>query len=86
MTKRVTYTGSPRLASAVAQMLEEEGVEVTYTPPTEQRDLSTMAQAVTVYFFCKGSEAAIAAALRKYRERFGGGGSFELDSDDGSDD
>jgi len=81
MTTRVRYTGSPRYAGAVAQMLEEEDVQVDYTLPMEKRDLSSTAETVTVYYDCQGTLLAIRAGIQKFRERFGRG-VVEVEVDD----
>jgi hypothetical protein len=72
MTTRVRYTGSPRYVGAVAQMLEEEDVQVDYTP-TDTRGPSPAAETVTVYYICQGTPSAIRAGIQKFRERFGRG-------------
>ena len=86
MTTRVRYTGSPRYVGAVAQMLEEEDVQVDYTPPTETRGPSSAAETVTVYYICQGMPMAIRAGIQKFRERFGRGViEVEVDTGDTSD-
>ncbi len=75
--RTVRYTGNPALAGAVAASLREEGVEVRYDPPIEARGREQMAEAVAVYYFLKGSDAAIRLALWKFRERFGKHGKIE---------
>jgi hypothetical protein len=81
MTTRVRYTGSARYADAVAQMLEEEDVQVDYTPPVQKRELSSLGEAVTVYFFCQGTQMDIKAGVQKFRDRFGIG-SLEVEGPD----
>src|SRR5829696_4144254 len=39
-TVRLTYRGGVRGISMLAQMLEEQGVSVWYTPPRETRDMT----------------------------------------------
>jgi hypothetical protein len=39
-TVRLTYRGSPRGIGVLAQMMEEQGVSVRYTPPQETRDMA----------------------------------------------
>jgi hypothetical protein len=69
----VKYTGGPMGVSALAQMLRAEGVTVTYEAPQEKRSAEQVVEAVVVYVACKGADAAIAAALAKFRQsRFGG--------------
>ena len=81
MTTRVRYTGSPRYARAVAQMLEEEDVQVDYTAPIAKLDQSSVAETVTVYYHCQGTQLAIRAGMQKFRERFGRG-IIEVEVDD----
>lgn len=65
------YEGLPAFASALAQMLQEEGVQVTYQPPVEGRGAVTdMAQDVIVNLVTIGSTAAITAAVERFRRRF----------------
>jgi hypothetical protein len=42
-TVRLTYRGGARGISMLAQMLEEQGVSVRYTPPRETRDMTEAA-------------------------------------------
>lgn len=63
-------------------MLEDEGVQVDYGPPMEKKDLASMAEAVTVYFFCQGAHAAIMAGVQKFRDRFGDGAEVEIEDDE----
>jgi hypothetical protein len=54
----------------LAQMLREEGVQVEYEPPEEQRGLGVdVAAGVIVYILTKGADEAIKAAVRRFRER-----------------
>jgi hypothetical protein len=70
--RTVVYRGGPRGVGMLAQMLREEGVEARYDPPVEQRGMAeSVAAGVTVYYLCQGGDAAIRAAVRKFRERFG---------------
>jgi len=81
--RTVRYEGSPAIAGALADMLRKKGVDVSYTSPEERRGAAEMAEAVTVYFICKGGDAAIEAAVQQFRERFGGsGGTAEVEDDD----
>jgi len=81
VTQSVRYTGSPALASAVAQTLAESGIEVSWTPPLEQRGLEWLPEGVTVYYLCKGGDTALAAALDLVRERLGRRGTVEVDEE-----
>jgi hypothetical protein len=81
-THRLRYIGSPPFASAVAQTLREAGLDVSYTPPIEQRGVEAIAEGVVVYFVCKGSDAALKVAVAKVRERLGRRGRIEVEGDD----
>jgi len=82
---RITYTGSAPLASLVAQTLTNAGLDVSWDPPYERRDVQTMAEAVAVYYFCKGTDAAVKAAVQAVRERLRGRGRIDVDGQDESD-
>jgi hypothetical protein len=87
--RRITYQGNPALAGPLAQMLRDEGVRVDLRPAegVEERDLTSMAEGVVVALFAWGSQAAITAAVNKFRKRFpGAGGSVTIEGDDGRDD
>jgi hypothetical protein len=76
---RITYTGSAPLASLVAQMLTNAGIDVSWDLLYERRNMQTMAETVIVYYFCKGTDAAVKAALQAARERLRGRGQINLD-------
>jgi len=76
---RIIYAGSAPLASLVAQMLTNAGIDVSWDPPYERRNMQTMAETVIVYYFCKGTDAAVKAALQAARERLRGRGQINLD-------
>ena len=83
---RVRYVGAAPFAGAVAQILTEEGIEVSpWTRPEERRDYQSMVESVVVYFVCKGSDTAVKAALQKVRERLGRRVNVELDDEDSAD-
>jgi hypothetical protein len=83
---RVRYVGAAPFASAVAQILTEEGIEVLpWSRPEERRDYQTMVESVVVYFVCKGTDAAVKAALQKVSEKLGRRGNVELDDEDPGD-
>jgi hypothetical protein len=69
-TTTLRYEGDPAIASALAQMLREEGVEVEWERPYEARSLLTAMEAVAVFYFCKGSDLAIKLAVERFRRRF----------------
>jgi hypothetical protein len=53
------------------QCLQEESVDVDWTPPTEERGVHDVAEhPVTVTIIANGTWAAITAGVRKFRERF----------------
>ena len=52
-------------------MLEEQGVSVRYTPPVETRDMTGALAIVAVVLSVTGNIHDIAAALQKFRQRFG---------------
>jgi hypothetical protein len=69
MTHTLRYRGSPRFASQLVQMLEEEGVTVRWQPPIERKSLEDAATQVVVTIVAAGGTAAIRAAVNKFRER-----------------
>jgi hypothetical protein len=83
MTCTVAYSGPPALASAFAQMLREQGLEVDYTPPLERRGAETDAIAAVIGFAVNsGGQATIAlvrAAVDRFRARFGDNATITLD-------
>ena len=87
-TYRLTYTGNPALASALVQMLEEEGIAVEWERPGETRDAHVAD--IVVGMIAAGlydtTKTGILAAVRRFRARFPGGGSVESDDLDLDDD
>ena len=80
--RKIRYEGSPAFASALVQMLTEQGVEVElWERPTEQRDLAGAAQEVVVNLVTHGTEIAIGMALAEFRRRFGKGGKADVEDD-----
>jgi hypothetical protein len=79
---RISYTGSAPLASLVAQMLTNAALDVSWDPPHEQRNMQTMADTVIVYYFCKGTDAAVKAAVQAVRERLRERGRIDLNGGD----
>jgi hypothetical protein len=81
-SRTLTYRGPARGASALAQMLREEGVEVSYTPPVERRDITQVAEVLIIYVGMKATDkftdaaldAAVKRATTRWRQRFGGRG------------
>jgi hypothetical protein len=70
-TVRLTYRGGVRGISMLAQMLEEQGVSVWYTPPRETRDMTEAAAIVVVVLSATGNIHDIAAAVQRFRQQFG---------------
>ncbi len=54
-------------ASPLVQMLEQQGVRVSWTPPREERVDVT---AVVINLLSTGSAVGIAAAVKQFRQRF----------------
>jgi hypothetical protein len=81
--QQISYTGPAPFASAVAQTLNEAGLAVSWTRPDERRNAQAMLEAVTVYYVCKGTDAAVKVGVDKAREARGGRGRVEVE-DDGS--
>jgi hypothetical protein len=79
---RVAYIGPAPLASLVAQMLTNAGLDVSWDPPHERRDMQTTADTVIVYYFCKGTDAAVKAAVQAVRERLRVRGRIDLNGGD----
>jgi hypothetical protein len=70
-TVRLTYRGGVRGVSMLAEMLEEQGVSVQYPPPRETRDMTEAAAIVVVVLSATGNIHDIAAAVQKFRQKFG---------------
>jgi hypothetical protein len=65
----IRYQGEPAGASMLVRMLQQSGVAVEWTPPPERRGLEDDATEVVVTLASTGSAVAIAAAVRKFRNR-----------------
>jgi hypothetical protein len=76
-TVRLTYRGGVRGVSMLAQMLEEQGVSVRYTPPRETRDMTEAAAIVAVVLSATGNIHDIAAAVQRFRQKFGSDAQIE---------
>jgi hypothetical protein len=70
-TVRLTYRGGAPFVGALAQMLEEQGVSVQYTPPVETRDMTGALAIVAVVLSVTGNIHDIAATVQKFRQKFG---------------
>lgn len=77
---RVTYIGPARDAASVAQSLAESGFDPVWTPPVQTRSFQTMAEGVVVYYFCKGTDAAVQATVSRIRERLRDRATVEVDN------
>jgi hypothetical protein len=78
---RIRYEGSPARVGALAQELRDEGVVVSYTPPTEQRGGGEIVEAVVVSIVANGAYDAIKAGIRRFRE-WQPRSSVEIEGDD----
>jgi hypothetical protein len=80
---RIRYEGGAAIVGALAQMLREEGVEVTYEPPDEWRSptIPTVVAAVVVNMIANGAYDAIKAGIRRFRGLFPRS-SVEIEDDD----
>lgn len=67
--RTLTYRGNPALASALLQMLEE-GVAVQWERPSEARSSRRRPGHYVVAILANGTSAAIAIAVKLFRERF----------------
>lgn len=82
----VVYQGPAPFASALAQMLREEGIEVRYEHPREERGAREIAEAVIVNLACTGAFEVIKAGVLRFRaSRFGGVSRVEIEDDEGVD-
>jgi hypothetical protein len=77
VTKSIEYIGPAVRAGALVKCLKEEGIEVRWTPPEEDRGAGDMAAAAAVSavvsIIANGAYDAIKAGVTKFRERFGTG-------------
>lgn len=83
---RLTYSGRPAYASALAQELETRGLSVDYRPPIETKDLATAMNAVSIVFSVTGSIGSIPvikSAVRAFKARFADTRVEGLPDDDG---
>jgi hypothetical protein len=55
----------------LVQMLEEQGVSVQYAMPRETRDMTEAAAIVAVVLSATGNMHDIAAAVQRFRQKFG---------------
>jgi hypothetical protein len=71
-TVRLTYTGPPSHARALAKELETRGLSVNYRPPIETKDLATALNAVSVVFSVTGNIPTVVLGVRAFKARFPG--------------
>jgi hypothetical protein len=76
-TVRLTYRGGVRGVSMLVQMLEEQGVSVQYAMPRETRDMTEAAAIVAVVLSATGNIHDIAAAVQRFRQKFGSDAQIE---------
>jgi hypothetical protein len=70
---RLIYVGPPAYASALAQLLEEQGLGAEYAPAVETKDLlATAMAAVSVIFSVPGPLPEITSCVRTFTTRFPG--------------
>lgn len=62
----VRYTGPAALVGLLAQHLREEGAEVSYDPPAEDRGVGEIAETVVVSLVCSGLYDAIKAGVTRF--------------------
>jgi hypothetical protein len=74
----VTYRGSPAFASALAQMLEDQGVSVQWERPEESRGLGADVHDVVISILSTGSYAMIQAAIAQFKRRFPRAGDVDV--------
>ncbi|HVV29503.1 MAG TPA: hypothetical protein VHC41_01355 [Mycobacteriales bacterium] len=82
-SRTLTYRGPAAFVGALAQVLREDGLEVTYQPPEEYRSAGEVEQqavvALVVMYGKDGIDALLRASVEKYRQRFKDRGTVTLD-------
>lgn len=79
----VTYEGPAPFASLLAQILREEGVDVSYEPPTEKRGAGEVLETVVVSLFCAGTYDAIKYGVQRFAaSRLGRNARTEIEGED----
>jgi len=69
-TRTITYEGSAARASALVQMLEQQGVHVEWEQPQEQRSFGADVVVVVLSLVASGLYDGIKAGVARFRERF----------------
>jgi hypothetical protein len=82
-TVRLTYTGAPSKAGALAKELESRGLTVKYQPPIETKDLATALNAVSLFFSVTGNIQNVVLGVRAFKARFPGTQVEGLPKDEG---
>jgi hypothetical protein len=69
VTRTIVYRGAPPWHTALVQFLQEEGVQVEWTPPAEEepRGLGADVHQIVLSLITTGTTAAIAAAVQRFR-------------------
>lgn len=81
--RTVTYQGPAPFASLLAQTLREEGVDVSYQPPTEERGVGEVLETVVVSLFCAGTYDAIKYGVHRFASsRLGRNARTEIEDED----
>jgi hypothetical protein len=78
----IDYRGPAGLANALVKCLEDEGVQVSWRPPMERRDIGELARSFAIAIVANGSTAAIAAGVAKFRKRFGSRAEVTFEDDE----
>jgi hypothetical protein len=68
VTRTITYHGSVVRASALVEMLRQEGVQAEWPPPFEARGRGAFANEVAFSVVSTGTLAGIVAAVKKFRK------------------
>lgn len=81
--RTVMYEGPAPFVSLLAQMLREEGVDVSYEPPIEKRGAGEVVETVVVSLFCAGTYDAIKYGLQRFAaSRLGRNARTDIEGDD----
>jgi hypothetical protein len=78
-THQLVYTGPAAFASALVQMLQEQGVTVDWTPPEERRGLGHDAHDIVVNLVATGVWVSVFKGVSVFRDRFKGRGRVDVD-------
>ena len=79
----VTYNGMPRYAHTLVECLEAEGVQVSWTPPAEDRGgVAEVLGSVVAAIAVNGPETAVNAGVDRFRAGFPGKGRVQVELHD----